>query len=60
MKVYLESEEVAKIEKAAFNLRDKVLVRMLFHLGCRVSEALSLTDENVDFGHSTVTSGQWL
>ena len=55
MKAYLESEEVAKMEKAAFNLQDKVLVRMLFHLGCRVSEALSLTVENVDFGNSTVT-----
>lgn len=55
MKAYLESEEVVKLEKAAFNLRDKLLIRMLFHLGCRVSEALSLTVEGVDFGHSTVT-----
>jgi integrase/recombinase XerD len=55
MKAYLESEEIAKLEKAAFGLRDKLLIRMLFHLGCRVSEALSLTVEGVDLGHSTVT-----
>jgi integrase/recombinase XerD len=55
MKAYLESEEIAKLEKAAFSLRDKLLIRMLFHLGCRVSEALSLTVEDIDFGHSTVT-----
>jgi integrase/recombinase XerD len=55
MKAYLESEEIAKLEKAAFSLRDKLLIRMLFHLGCRVSEALSLTVEGIDFGHSTVT-----
>ena len=55
MKAYLQPEDVAKMEKAAFNLRDKVLVQMLFHLGCRISEALGLTAEDVDFGHSMVT-----
>ena len=49
MKVYLEPEEVALIEKAATNLRDRLLIRMLFHLGCRISEALCLTIEDVDF-----------
>ena len=32
MKAYLESEEVAKLEIASFSLRDKLLIRMLFHL----------------------------
>jgi hypothetical protein len=26
MKAYLESEEIAKLEKAAFSLRDKLLI----------------------------------
>lgn len=55
MKTYLDPSEVALLEEAATNLRDKLLIRILFHLGCRVSEALSLTLEDVDFGHSRVT-----
>jgi integrase/recombinase XerD len=55
MKVYLEPEEVSMLEKAATNLRDKLLIRLLFYLGCRVSEALALTVDNVDFGNGTVT-----
>lgn len=37
------------------NLRDKLFIRVLFHLGCRISEALGLTVEDVDFGHSTIS-----
>ena len=55
MKAYIEPEEVAKMEKAASNLRDKILIRLLFHLGCRVSEALALKVEDVDFTRGTVT-----
>jgi len=55
MKAYLEPEEVELMEKAAGNLRDKLLIRVLFHLGCRVSEALSLTVEDIDFNKGTVT-----
>jgi integrase/recombinase XerD len=51
---YLEANEVAVLEKAATNLRDKLLIRLLFHLGCRVSEALSLTIEDIDFAAGTV------
>jgi integrase/recombinase XerD len=54
MKTYLEPEEVAQMEKAAGNLRDKLLIRTLFHLGCRVSEALALTVEDIDFDNATV------
>ena len=54
-KVYLETQEVLKLEGAATNLRDKLLVRLLFHLGCRVSEALALEVDNVDFKKGTVT-----
>lgn len=51
---YLEANEVAVLEKAAINLRDRLLIRLLFHLGCRVSEALSLTEEDIDFAAGTV------
>ena len=43
------------MEEAALCKRDRLLNRMLFRLGCRVSEALSLTVEDVDFDHGTVT-----
>ena len=51
---YLEANEVAILEKAATNLRDRLLIRLLFHLGCRISEALSLTAEDIDFVAGTV------
>jgi site-specific recombinase XerD len=49
MKTYLEPGEVATVEKAASNLRDKLLIRILFRLGCQVSEALGLPVEDIDF-----------
>jgi len=55
MKAYVEPEEIAMIEKAASNLRDKILIRLLFHLGCRISEALALKVEDIDFTQGTVT-----
>jgi len=55
MKAYVEPHEVTLIEKAAANLRDALLIRLLFHLGCRISEALALTVEDVDFEHGVVT-----
>lgn len=54
-KAYLELEEVTKLEEAAEYLRDKLLIRLLFRLGCRVSEALAITEDDVDFVRSTVT-----
>jgi len=55
MKVYLESEDIERMEKAADNLRDKLLIRVLFHLGCRISEALKLRVEDIDFSGGSVT-----
>ena len=55
MKAYLEPEEVEKLEKAAEYLRDRLLIRLLFHLGCRVSEVLGIGMDNIDFKHGTVT-----
>ena len=55
MKVYLEPNEIDRMESAVNNLRDRLLIRLLFHLGCRISEALALTPYDVDFDHGTVT-----
>jgi len=54
-KAYLEPMEIEKLEGAAEYLRDKLLIRLLFHLGCRISEALGITVGDIDFGHGTVT-----
>jgi integrase/recombinase XerD len=53
-KVYLEFDEIARLEKSTTNLRDHLLIRLLFHLGCRISEALGLEVKDIDFGSSTV------
>ena len=55
MKAYLEPDEVAMIEKASSNLRDRLLIRLLFHLGCRVSEALGLSVQDIDFSRAILT-----
>ncbi len=53
-KAYLEPNEVQKLEWAATNLRDRLLIRLIFRLGSRVSEALALEVRNVDWEHRTV------
>jgi len=55
VKAYLEIEEIEKLESAALYLRDKVLIRLLFHLGCRITEVLSLETKDVDFTQGSVT-----
>lgn len=54
-KTYLDPEDVTRLQKAAGNMRDVLLIRVLFHLGCRVTEALSLTVDDVDFDVGAVT-----
>ena len=54
-KAYLEPEETEKLESAAQYLRDRLLIRLLFHLGCRISEALALEVKDIDFTKGTVT-----
>jgi len=54
-KVYLEPGEVARMEEAARYLRDKLLIRLLFRLGCRISEALGISVGDIDFAQGTVT-----
>ncbi|MFC1968231.1 tyrosine-type recombinase/integrase [Chloroflexota bacterium] len=55
VKVYLEPSEIKMMEDSATNLRDRLLIRLLFHLGCRVSEALALTPDDIDFDRGSVT-----
>ncbi len=54
-RAYLEESEVLRLEQAATNVRDRLLIRTLFHLGCRVSEALGLETKDIDFTQGTVT-----
>jgi integrase/recombinase XerD len=54
-KAYLEPEEVSQLEEAAEYMRDKLLIRVLFRLGCRISEALGIGVADIDFGQGTVT-----
>ena len=53
MKTYLEPEEVELLEKAAANLRDRLLIRGLSRLGCRMSEAVALTVPDTDLQQGT-------
>ena len=55
METYLEPQDIERMETAATCLRDKLLVRLLFHLGCRVSEALVLTVDDIDLNNGLVT-----
>ncbi len=54
-KAYLEPEEVKKLEEAAEYLRDKLLIRILSRLGCRISEALGIAVSDIDFDQRTIT-----
>lgn len=47
-KTYLEPSDIEKLEKATLCLRDRLLIRLLFWGGCRISETLSIRVEDVD------------
>jgi len=55
VETYLEPEEIKLMEEAASCVRDRLLIRLLFRLGCRVSEALALTVDDIDMSQSLVT-----
>ena len=55
MKTYLELADIELMEQAASYLRDRLLIRLLFRLGCRVSEALAIKVSDIDFERATVT-----
>lgn len=54
MKAYLEPKEIALMEKSATNVRDLMLVRLLFRSGLRISEALGIAVEDINFGTGMV------
>jgi len=54
-RAYLEPDEIARLEESAANLRDRLLIRLLFRLGCRITEVLGLTVFDIDFSQGTVT-----
>jgi integrase/recombinase XerD len=55
VKAYLEANDVDRLQKATTNLRDRLLIRLLSHLGCRISEALGIKVEDIDLVNHTVT-----
>jgi len=55
IKTYLEPDEVKRLEEAAEYVRDRLLIRLLFRLGCRVSEALGIGVDDIDFAEGAVT-----
>jgi integrase/recombinase XerD len=55
MKTYLNPKEVAIMEKCAISKRDRLLIRLLFRLGCRVSELLALKRGEVNYQDKTIT-----
>lgn len=57
-KTFLEKADVAKMIEAATNRRDQILIHLLFHLGCRISEALALEVQNIDLENATATIQQ--
>ncbi len=54
MKTYLEPKEIKKLEEAAGCLRDKLLIRLLYFLACRISAVLTITTNDIDFRQGTI------
>lgn len=54
MKAYLDIEETRQLEGAAQYWRDRLLIRLLVRLGCRISEVLGIAVSDIDFAQGTV------
>jgi len=54
-KAYLEPQDVERMEEAAEYERDKLLIRLLFRLGCRVSEVIGIAVKDIDFAGGEIT-----
>jgi integrase/recombinase XerD len=55
MKTYLEPKDIMAMENEAKTLRDQLLIRLLFYTGCRISEAINLEVEDIDFELGTIS-----
>jgi len=54
IRTYLSEEDVEKLIKAAPTLRDELIIRLLWRLGCRVSELTNLKVSDIDFKKNLV------
>jgi integrase/recombinase XerD len=54
IRVGIGASEASLIEDAALTLRDKVLIRVLRRLACRIGEALGLEEKHIDFARRQV------
>lgn len=54
MKAYLEPDEITLLENAANNLRDKLLIHLIFRLGSRITEVLCICVDDIDSTQHTV------
>lgn len=55
MKTYLEQEEIQEMINSCPKDRDKLILRLLWRLGCRVSELVGINQDQVDFKNKTIT-----
>ena len=55
MKTYLEPEDIELMEQAVSCVRNRLLIRLLFRLDCRISEALAIKVSDIDGERATVT-----
>lgn len=54
MKTYLDPGDIQAMEKYAISIRDRLLIRLLFRLGCRISEALAIKVRDIDFDRANI------
>ena len=54
LKAYLEPEQVERLIAVASNLRDKLLVRILWRTGTRVSELIGIKVPDIDFDNRAI------
>jgi integrase/recombinase XerD len=54
VKAYLDIEETMQLDEAAQYWRDRLLIRLLARLGCRISEVLGIAVSDIDFAQGTV------
>ncbi len=55
METYIKPADIDSMEQTAACLRDKLLIRLLFRLACRISEALALKVEDIDLDTGSAT-----
>jgi integrase/recombinase XerD len=55
METYLKPADIESMERAAACCRDRLMIRLLFRLACRISEALALKVEDIDLSRGSVT-----